>query len=190
MLKDLFTGQSICLAAPKDGDAAVMAAWQDSDYLRNIDTDIARPKTEEELAKPPEGAGELCEFRIRRREDDALVGFVALHSIEWKNQTAQLSIGIGPAENRGKGYGAQALALMLQYAFWELGLHRVGLDAIAYNAAALALYKKLGFVEEGRLRQAVYRDGNRFDRVYMGITRPEWEATQGNGRGGNNKAPE
>ncbi len=57
----------------------------------------------------------------------------------------------------------------------ELNLHRVTLDAFEYNPRALRSYQKAGFVEEGRLRGALHRDGRRRDMIFMGILRQEWQ---------------
>jgi RimJ/RimL family protein N-acetyltransferase len=98
-----------------------------------------------------------------------------IHSIEWNNRSGLLAIGIGEQENRNKGYGSDALQLILRYAFHELNLNRVGLDVIEYNEKAIHTYEKAGFQHEGRLRAAVYRDGKSYDRILMGILRTEWE---------------
>jgi hypothetical protein len=83
-------------------------------------------------------------------------------------------MGLGGPENRGQGYGLEALALMLNYAFYELNLHRVSLNVIGDNLRAIRAYKKAGFKEEGHIRQAVQRDGQRHDLIWMGILRDEW----------------
>ena len=113
-------------------------------------------------------------FRLRTLENDRLIGFVALHSIEWNNQAGLLAIGIGEAEYRNRGYGSDALRLILRYAFEELNLNRVGLDVIANNERAIAAYERAGFRREGAMRSAVQRDGRRHDRLIMGILREEW----------------
>ncbi len=173
-MRNLYEGEKIRLTARYEGDAAAMARWyEDSDFARRLDTDIAFPRTAQELEEE-EMAGAFT-FIIRPMGGDEPLGFVALHSLEWNNGAAALSIGIGAAGQRGKGYGGEALALALQYAFCELNLHRVGLDYIDDNERAMALYQRAGFVEEGRLREYVHRDGRRRDRVYMGILRGEWE---------------
>jgi RimJ/RimL family protein N-acetyltransferase len=118
-----------------------MARWsEDPDYMRSLDTDYARPRPEREFG--PEAYSQAAgpnsvEFRLRTLEDDRLIGFVALHTIEWNNRAASLAIGIGEAAYRGKGYGTEALRLILRYAFDELNLERVGLDVIANNEAAI-----------------------------------------------------
>jgi RimJ/RimL family protein N-acetyltransferase len=178
MMNDIFTGKFLKLTAVRDTDADDMAIWQESsDYLRKLDTDFAMPKSVESMRDHDllkgQGSGTI-EFRLRTIEDDSLIGFVALHSIEWNNQASLLAIGIGNPEFRGKGYGTDALTLILSYAFNELNLNRVGLDVISYNHQAIRAYEKVGFTVEGRKRSAVLRDGKQYDLVIMGILRDEW----------------
>jgi RimJ/RimL family protein N-acetyltransferase len=176
MQDDLFRGRLIRLAAPRQEDAAILARWShDAGYLRAVDTDYARPRGPEAFVSA-DGAGTATavEFRLRTLEDDRLIGFVALHSIEWNNRAGLLSIGIGEPDYRGKGYGSEALRLILRYAFNELNLERVGLDVIANNLAAIRAYERAGFRQEGTLRGAVLRDGQRHDRIVMGVLRDEW----------------
>lgn len=85
-----------------------------------------------------------------------------------------MAIGIGNTDYRGKGYGAEAVRLILRYAFYELNLNRVGLDVIEYNEQAIRTYEKAGFQLEGRVRSAVLRDGNSYDRIMMGMLYSEW----------------
>jgi RimJ/RimL family protein N-acetyltransferase len=176
--RDLFRGRLVHLAAPAEDDAAAFARWsQDAEYLRALDTDYARPVSATEFAErsaPGRADSNTLEFRLRTLAEDRLIGFVALHCIEWNNQAAMLAIGIGEASYRGKGYGSDALQLILRYAFRELNLYRVGLDVTANNRAAIRAYEKAGFQQEGVMRRAVSRDGQRIDRILMGILRDEW----------------
>jgi hypothetical protein len=90
-----------------------------------------------------------------------------------------MAVGIGDAGDRGKGFGKEASGLALRFAFHELGLRRLSLDVIADNLPALALYRGLGFREEGLVRERVYRDGRTTDLIYMGLLRREWEVSRG-----------
>jgi RimJ/RimL family protein N-acetyltransferase len=175
---DLFWGRLVRLAPPREEDAVAFSRWsENASYLRALDTDYARPRPVQAFEKSgteqPDPNG--MEFRLRTLADDRLIGFVALHSIEWNNQAGLLSIGIGEAEYRDKGYGTDALRLILRYAFDELNLYRVGLDVIADNARAIRAYEKVGFRREGAIRGAVARDGKRFDLILMGVLREEWQ---------------
>jgi len=68
---------------------------------------------------------------------------------------------------------------MVRYGFLELGLNRVGLNVWAYNDRAIAAYRKAGFVEEGRTREAVWHDGRFHDELSMGLLASEWDANRG-----------
>jgi RimJ/RimL family protein N-acetyltransferase len=86
-----------------------------------------------------------------------------------------MGISLGDREYWGKGYGSDAMRLLLRYAFHELNLHRVSLNVFEYNPRAIRSYEKVGFVHEGRMRKFLNREGKRWDILYMGITRQEWE---------------
>ena len=76
----------------------------------------------------------------------------------------------------GQGYGTEAAELMLWLAFDRIGLHRVGLSVFEFNERAIGSYEKVGFQVEGRDREAISRDGQRWDELTMGILAPEWQA--------------
>jgi RimJ/RimL family protein N-acetyltransferase len=177
--RSLFRGRLVRLAAPREEDAEAFSRWsEDAEYLRALDTDYARPLSPKEFAEkyaPGHTASNAVEFRLRTLAEDRLIGFVALHSIEWNNQAAMLAIGIGDEDHRGKGFGTDALRLILSYGFLELNLYRVGLDVIATNLRAIRAYENVGFKREGAMRGAVLRDGQRSDRIMMGILREEWQ---------------
>ncbi|GIN85207.1 N-acetyltransferase [Heyndrickxia sporothermodurans] len=171
----LFHGELVKLTGVRDEDFALMMKWgEDAEYLRNVDTDIAIPKTKQQFEAESTSSSNSFYFQVRTIQEDQLIGFVVIHSIEWNNRAGMLAIGIGEAKNRNKGYGTGALRLILRYAFHELNLTRVGLDVIDYNKRAIRAYEKVGFQQEGRLRSAVFRDGESYDRVLMGILYSEW----------------
>ncbi|MBE0337382.1 GNAT family N-acetyltransferase [Paenibacillus sp. 23TSA30-6] len=172
---NLFYGDRIKLSAVREEDAETMFKWgEDAEYLRNVDTDLALPYTLKQMESEGSPSSNEVYFRLRTLEDDVLIGFVAIHGIEWNNRIGQLAIGIGNTDYRGKGYGAEAVSLILRYAFYELNLNRVGLDVIEYNKQAIRTYEKAGFQFEGRVRSAVLRDGNSYDRIMMGMLYSEW----------------
>lgn len=179
-MKDLFTGERIRLAAFRPEDLDLMFTWQESyTYLANVDTEFTMPKTLKQLQDAEEqgsSGNTFVQFCLRTLQDDQLIGFVALHSIEWNNQMGSLAVGIGDPAYRGQGYGAEAIELLLQFAFLELNMNRVGLDVIAYNKSAMRAYEKVGFQREGAMRSAVLRFGRAYDRIIMGILRDEWLA--------------
>jgi RimJ/RimL family protein N-acetyltransferase len=109
---------------------------------------------------------------------DEYLGEIVLNDIDESHGSANLRLAMRPAM-RGRGYGTEAIGLVLGLAFDGLGLHRVGLDVLSINPRAQALYEGVGFRVEGRLREA-YRDGDRWcDAVVMGILADEFRETAG-----------
>ncbi len=176
--KNLFQGKKVRLTRLSRDDSPVMAQWtRDAGYLRLQDTEIASMETPEEVAAFIDRENESSSaylFGVRRNSDDVLVGTVGLFDIAWGNRTAWVGVGIGQREDWGKGYGSDAMGLVIRYAFDELNLHRLQLTVIDYNPRALKMYEKLGFVREGAYREFVERDGARHDLILYGLLRPEW----------------
>jgi RimJ/RimL family protein N-acetyltransferase len=185
MNTQLFEGELIRLTPPDpDRDAEVESKWtHDVEYMRLLSADPVRPlsptlikKKYEEAEK--EKATHRYHFAIRTHTDDRLVGFVRLDHIEWNNGASQVTLGIGDPNDRGHGYGAEALKLILRYAFAELNLHRVTADTLEYNERALRFLERAAFIVEVCRRQAVHRDGKRWDVIKLGMLREEWAAKQ------------
>ena len=96
-----------------------------------------------------------------------------LQDLDWRNRGCSLGMGIAKLENRGKGYGKEAAALMLGYAFGNLGLERVTANTLATNIAGQTSLEGLGFVLEGRARHAEVA-GQWVDKLSYAILREEW----------------
>jgi RimJ/RimL family protein N-acetyltransferase len=114
-------------------------------------------------------------FGIRLKGGEKLIGTCQLTEIDQLNRLAQLQIRIGNDSERGKGYGTEAIRLLLKYAFNDLNLNRVYLFLYANNERAYQSYLKAGFKREGLLRSAAYIDGKYTDVVVMGVLREECE---------------
>ena len=112
------------------------------------------------------------------RVDDRIIGFIEIPWIEWSNASGSVRLGIGEVGERRKGYGSEALNLLLHFAFEELNLFRLSALVPADNRPALGLFKKFGFIEEVVQRQALNRDGKFWDLLELGILSKEWEYSQ------------
>ncbi|TQR30164.1 GNAT family N-acetyltransferase [Brevibacillus brevis] len=104
------------------------------------------------------------------------IGITSLIQIDLKNRNAECIIDIGEKEYWGKGYGREAMKLLLDYAFLEMNLHRVSLRVFSFNERAIKLYERLGFKQEGISRQFLFREGKWHDIVHMGILQQEYSA--------------
>lgn len=124
-----------------------------------------------------EGGRDRGQFAIE--VDGKLIGSCGLFNFNDTFRTAELGIIIGDKEYWGKGYGREAIRLLLEYAFKYHNLRRVYLNTTSVNERGLRCYRACGFVEEGRLREHAWGNGQYVDVVYLGILRREWE--QGNG---------
>lgn len=180
----LLTGKLVRLAAlDPEAAAPLWAKWRtNSEYDRLLDLDVATlhsaKRTREWIEKHLDD-WLAHEFLIRTLADDRLIGSVGLGGDNIKTHAdAFVGIGIGEPEFWGKGYGTDAMNLILRYAFMELNLQRVSLDVFEYNPCGVRSYEKAGFRVEGRARGAILREGRRFDVIYMGILRSEWLARQ------------
>ena len=117
---------------------------------------------------------DIAIFGIHNKTGHGLIGVCQLHSISHVHRSAELQIRIGDDEERGKGYGGEAVRLLVGFAFSDLNLERVGLHVFSTNKRALGLYAKTGFKVEGRLRKAAYIDGVYVDIILMGLMKDEW----------------
>ena len=105
--------------------------------------------------------------------EGSFVGSCMLAGFDHLARHANVGISLA-ADARGRGFGTDALRLLVRFAFSRHNLHRLQLEVLAGNAAAVASYRKVGFVEEGRRRQHAWVDGHYEDDLIMGLLRDEW----------------
>jgi len=125
----------------------------------------------ENIAKNPENY-QMC---IVLKETEQLIGYISLFDVDNINRTAKLGMQVGEKEYRGKGYGEEALELILSFAFKMLNINNVMLFVYEFNDKAINLYKKVGFKEIGRRRQAFYVNRVYFDEIFMDILSDEYK---------------
>lgn len=184
----LFEGKDIRFGPiDHEKDPEIESKWtHDSEFMRMYELDPARPmsaamvkKSYEKLEKEIEEQKNIFHFTIRSKDDDRLIGKAMIHRIEWSNGNGWIRLGVGAGGDRRKGYGSQALAMLLRFAFAELNLYRVSVAVPEYNDAGIALLRKFGFVEEVRRRKALDRDGRRWDLLIFGLLKDEWQEQAG-----------
>ncbi|XLQ19611.1 MAG: GNAT family N-acetyltransferase [Candidatus Moraniibacteriota bacterium] len=104
-----------------------------------------------------------------------VIGSIGLHKIDWLNRSATFGIVIGDKKYWSNGYGTEAAELLIKYGFNSLNLHRIESAAYAFNKRSVALHKKLGFMEEGISRKAIYKNGKYHDVANFGFLRKEYK---------------
>jgi RimJ/RimL family protein N-acetyltransferase len=186
----LFEGKLIRLAPiDHEKDPEVESHWMhDLTLARALSRRPAMPlsvaqmkKKYELIEKQVDESKNLFHFTIRGREDDRLIGYVRIEWIEWTHGTGSLKVVIGDPGDRGKGYGSEAMQLILGFAFSELNLYRLSAVVGEDNPAALKFFQRYGFVEEVRRRKAIFRGGQAWDLIHLGLLRKECLAIEGNG---------
>jgi RimJ/RimL family protein N-acetyltransferase len=179
----LLVGQRVQLRGLLEDDLPVLARWEmDAGRMTMLSSRVA-PRSEaaakEQLAKWCANDGDALGFSIVALDGpQLLVGGINLWGGKAKDRCATIGIALG-REHIGRGYGSDAMRLIVGYGFRELGLHRIQLTVAPFNPAGIRAYEKAGFAEEGRRREAVWHDGRWYDEVLMSVLDHEWAAHRG-----------
>lgn len=170
------TGERIFLSPMNISDLEMYYKWFNSSdvtdglgdtYFQNT-LESEREWLEDNLKK------QTYNFAIVRLEDEKLLGGAGFAEINQIHRRATVGIYIGEEENRGKGYGTEALRLMLEFGFGVLNFNNIKLDVFDFNIRAAGSYIKAGFTKTGRRRQAYYLNNKYHDIIEMDILREEW----------------
>lgn len=135
------------------------------------------PTTKEDQLRHFKNLGQShsdLQLAIVEKEEGRLCGSVGLHKIDWIHRTGDVSIVIGESFGRGKGIGSEAVHLIVDHAFIKLNLNKLTSGMVASNEGSFQLFEKLGFKEEGRLRDQLYIEGKYQDVVKLGLLASEW----------------
>jgi RimJ/RimL family protein N-acetyltransferase len=174
-------GQQVLLRHHRYEDLPIVRRWYKDAELARLTRYSLQPMTDDEVDRFFHGrllSPTSVAYAIVRRSDDRLIGLTTFSNLDPDNGSVLFHITIGEPDAWGRGYGTEATGLMLQLAFERIGLHRVGLSVFSFNERAIRSYQKSGFRLEGRAREAITRDGERFDELTMGVLADEWLATR------------
>ena len=112
------------------------------------------------------------EVNLAISHEEEMIGMISL-TPEKEQGVRQIGLWIHP-DYHGNGYGTEASELMINYAFTELRVHKVLARALATNKASQSIWEKLGFEEEGKLREQAFHEGGYEDLYMYGILETEW----------------
>ena len=113
-------------------------------------------------------------FAIVNKETDTLMGNISLMKIHEINRTAELGIFIGDEENLSRGYGSEAIMLLLDYAFNYVNLNNIMLRVFDFNKRAIKAYEKCGFKTFGVWKKSHYFNGEYSDEIYMNVLKEDF----------------
>jgi RimJ/RimL family protein N-acetyltransferase len=157
----MLRSKDVYLSPPAAEDSAALFRWiNDRDeVLHSSGYKPVSPASHDVWFASVQERGDTAFFAIRLAESNRLIGTCQLTGIHPVYRSAELRIRIGEGNMRGKGCGTQALQLLLKFGFHDLNLHRIWLHVFTRNDAACRVYRKLGFTDEGVLRDAAFLDG-------------------------------
>jgi RimJ/RimL family protein N-acetyltransferase len=177
-------GSRVALRHHRQEDLDQVRRWYRDPELARLTRYSLRPMSDQDIDRYFQGrlmSPEQVGYAIVVRASDRLIGSTTFSSLDPDNGSTQFHISIGEPDAWGDGYGTEATELMLWLAFERIGLHRVSLSVFAFNERAIRSYAKAGFQVEGRAREAIVRDGARWDELTMGILASEWRAARTDG---------
>ena len=165
-------GARLYLSPMNTDDYLIYAKWMnDKDVVTNLGSysnnfDIATEKhAVEALAKSGHN------YAIVLNENNELIGNISLMNINQTYQSAELGVFIGEKDKRGKGYGTEAIKLLVEYGFNTLNLKNIMLTLDSENTGGYKCYIKAGFTEFGRRHECRYIDGRHHDTIFMEIVK-------------------
>ncbi len=173
----------VTLTPVTDDDLPVMLGWINDreQVIFNAPYKPVSLRSHQEWFESTQRRSDMYLFAIRLSETSELIGTCQLHGINMVHRSAELQIRLGNVAERGKGYGTDAVQLLLEFAFKDLNMHRVFLHVFSSNSTAIRAYEKAGFKREGILRAAAYINGEYVDVLVMGILQNEYVGREAGG---------
>ena len=167
-------GEKVYLSPMNIEDAEVLAKWlNDPKITKYLSVHNSLVSLSGEKAYIEEFSKREFHLSIIKKENDTVIGNIALDKLDYKNGSAELGIFIGDEENLGKGYGSEAISLLTNYGFKELRLHTIYLKVLSNNPRAIKAYEKCGFKECGVRHEALFRNDEYIDEIIMELINKE-----------------
>jgi len=180
----MLKGKKVILRPVKRADLPYFLKWfNDPEVIQYLSsfylpmTEMAEEKYIEDVGTTRASTSASFVIEAIDGETTKPIGNVGLHNINTKDHGASFGIAVGDKEYWSKGYGTEAARLIIDYGFQQLNLHRISSSAIAFNERSIRMHKNLGFVEEGRMREAIFKNGQYHDQIGFGLLRSEWKST-------------
>ena len=176
----MLKGKSVILRPVKRSDISYFLKWfNDPEVIQYIGmylpmTEMAEEKYIDELGTTRARTDAAFVIEVIEGASTKPIGNCGLQGINSKDNHATFGIVIGEKDYWSKSYGTEAARLLINYGFQQLNLHRISSSAVAFNERSIKLHRKIGFREEGRLRQRMFKNGQYHDLVQFGILREDW----------------
>lgn len=176
----MYYGEKVKLRAYKREDVTRACEFvNDSEVKSHLVSDIPYPTMFEQELKWIEEQINLKDgynFAIEALENNKYIGGCGVFRIDWLNRTANVGIMIGDKDYWSKGYGTDAMKVLIKFIFEQMNLNKIKLNVFGFNKRAMKCYEKCGFKVEGTLRQELFRDGQYHDVYAMALLKKEWQS--------------
>lgn len=172
----MYYGDKICLRAYKEDDIPLATKYvNDKELKKLLVTTIPFPMTtwEEEswIKSQKSNDNGQYNFAIEDLETGKYIGGCGIQNVNWLARVATVGIMIGDRNYWGKGYGTDAMKVLVEFIFNSMNINKVRLGTFSFNDRAINCYKKCGFEVEGVLKKEIFKDGKYYDEIIMSVFR-------------------
>lgn len=170
----MYCGEKVCLRAYKEEDISVASKFvNDKELKKLLVTTIPFPMTyweEEEWIKSQKSNKEgTYNFAIEDIETNKYIGGCGIQNVNWLARVATVGIMIGDKDYWGRGYGTDAMKVLINFIFNDMNINKIRLGTFSFNERAIKSYEKCGFKVEGVLKDEIFKDGKYYDEIIMSI---------------------
>lgn len=173
----MFTGKLVRLRSYKKEDIPLALEYiNDEEVNKNLMPGIPYPFTLEDQEKwysNQSATKDIYNFAMETLEDGKYIGGCGVNSVDWKNSHVEIGIFIGDKKCWSKGYGTDALQLLIDFIFNEMNIHKIKLSVYSFNKRAIRCYEKCGFKQDGVLREEIFKNGRYYDKWEMSLLRSD-----------------
>lgn len=171
-------GKNIFLRNLRRSDVPIMVQWINNPEISRY-LQVESPVTEEEESMWVENMrdGENDQvFAIIERATEEHVGNIGVHNISKTDKVATIGLFIGDISKQGKGYGKEAIELVTDFAFNELGLIRLQAPIFSFNKRSMAIFEKVGFKQDNSRSDHFWKNGENKEVLFFTRFKPTIEA--------------
>lgn len=180
----MYNGKKIRLRAYRREDMPKAQEFMNDYEMRNLlATGVLYPillEQEEKWYESLISTKDNYSFAIETLEDGKYIGGCGINKIDWNSRVITVGIFIGDKDYWGKGYGTDAMRVLVDFIFSQMNMNKIKLNVFSFNKRAMRCYEKCGFKVDGILRQEIFRDGQYYDDIVMSVLFDEWRLGHNN----------
>ncbi|PJI07886.1 MULTISPECIES: GNAT family N-acetyltransferase [Clostridium] len=175
----MYYGEKVCLRAYKEEDIELATKFMNNEELQKflnprVPFPMSKLGEEEWIKAQKANENGQFNFAIEDIKTEKYIGGCGINELNWLVRTAEVGIWVSK-EYWGKGYGTDAMRVLLKFIFQNMNINKVKLSVFSFNERAIKSYKKCGFKVEGTLKDEIFKDGKYYDEILMAIFKDEFQ---------------